>query len=104
VSTLTARTRKALEEEGYLVATVEYYNAFSKRKHDLFGCFDLLAISPGHRVFVQVTSDSNASSRRGKILSSPYFDRFVSAGFSILLSTWSKDGRFWVESREWIVR
>jgi hypothetical protein len=53
---LTARSTVFLREQGYIVATVEHYNAFTKRKHDLFGCIDLLAIGNGETVAVQVTS------------------------------------------------
>jgi len=61
--TLTLRTTKLLRDQGYTVATVEYYNYFTKRKHDLFGCIDLLAIGNGETLAIQVTSKSNMSAR-----------------------------------------
>jgi hypothetical protein len=42
-----------LRERGYQVAPVERWNSFTKQKHDLFGCIDLLAIGNGETVAVQ---------------------------------------------------
>ena len=44
--TLTNRSRKALEKDGYIVDIVERYNSFSHHKNDLYGMFDLLALHP----------------------------------------------------------
>jgi hypothetical protein len=100
--TLTLRSRKLLESEGYTVATVEYYNAFTKRKHDLFGCIDLLAIGNGETIAVQVTSKSNMASRIHKIEDSDALREMLRSGWRIRVDGWQKNksGRFEVKHFE----
>ncbi len=64
----TSRSIKAMADRGYLVAIVERYNPFSKRKNDLFGFVDLLCVhqETGDVAAVQTTSYSNLSSRINK--------------------------------------
>ena len=99
---LNARTRAALEGEGFACASVESYNYFTKRKHDLFGCFDIVAIGRGNVLFVQVTSASNASSRRHKILDCTALPAIREAKVLIVLSTWRKVKNRWTETREFL--
>jgi len=67
MSNLNQQTRKRLVEQGYLVENVEQYNTFSRRKNDLWGFIDFLAIKKNEVLAIQVTSKSNMSSRRRKI-------------------------------------
>ena len=63
----TQRSKQYLEKLGYRVAIVEKWNAFAKRRIDLFQCIDLLAIRPGMPVLgVQCTSHSNLANRVAK--------------------------------------
>lgn len=65
----TQRGLALLRKEGYSqVAIVEKFNQFSKTRHDLFNCIDILAINPGVILGVQVTSGSNHSKRVNKAL------------------------------------
>lgn len=93
---LTLRSRKLLESEGYTVATVEYYNAFTKRKHDLFGCIDLLAIGNGETIAIQVTSKSNMSARIRKIEDSDALIEMIRSNWRVIVHGWfkNKSGRF----------
>ena len=90
--TPTARTKKLLEADGYVVAIVEKWIPFSKppRRLDLFGFIDLLAMRPGELIGVQVTSTSNISARIHKIEQSPYRDWWVSTGSRLEVHGWSK--------------
>ena len=45
----------------------DLWNPFAKRRNDLFGCWDVLAIRDGETIAVQTTSRSNVSSRAKKI-------------------------------------
>lgn len=89
--TLTQRTIKMMRDQGYMVATVEYYNAFTKRKHDLFGCIDLLAIGNGETIAIQVTSKSNMSARIKKIESSDALPEMLRSKWRILVHGWTKN-------------
>lgn len=62
-----ARSLAKLRKEGWLVGTVERYNPFSRKRHDLYGLFDLVAVRENQVLFVQTTSASNVSARIRKI-------------------------------------
>ncbi len=92
---LTARSTAVLRERGYMVATVEHYNSFTKRKHDLWGCIDLLAIGNGETVAVQVTSKSNLSTRRHKVEEAEAYPEMIRSGWRIVLHGWWKEKNRW---------
>jgi len=93
---LTLRTTKHLREQGYLVATVEHYNSFTRRKHDLFGCIDLLAIGNGETLAIQVTSRSNMSARIKKIQDNLALPEMLRSKWRIIVHGWDKgtNGRY----------
>ena len=93
--TLTARSKSYLQEQGYTVALVEHYNAFTKRKHDLFGCIDLLAIGHGQTLAIQVTSKSNLSSRKKKVEETEAYPEMLRSGWMIVLHGWYKENNRW---------
>ena len=100
--TLTQRTIKMMRDQGYMVATVEYFNAFTKRKHDLFGCIDLLAIGNGETIAIQVTSKSNMSARIKKIESSDALPEMLRSKWRIIVHGWwkNKSNRYEVKEFE----
>lgn len=67
MSSPTQRSKKLLESRGYLVAIVERWNAFARRRVDLFGFIDILAIKGDETLAIQTTSGSNVSARITKI-------------------------------------
>jgi hypothetical protein len=94
--TPSQRTTKHLREQGYLVATVEHYNSFTRRKHDLFGCIDLLAIGNGETLAIQVTSRSNMSARIKKIEDNLALPEMLRSKWRIIVHGWDKgtNGRY----------
>lgn len=94
--TPTQRSLKHLRAEGYTVAIVEYWNSFTRKRHDLFGMFDLLAIRPGEVLAVQTTSGSNVSARVRKIGDSELVGAVRDAGIRIHVHGWAKraNGRY----------
>jgi hypothetical protein len=86
---------------GYLVQGVEHYNAFTKRRHDLWGCIDILAIAD-ETLAVQVTSKSNMASRIKKIEDSEALPIMLRAGWRVLVDGWFKNtkGRWEVKTFE----
>jgi radical SAM superfamily enzyme YgiQ (UPF0313 family) len=89
--TPSQRSVKHLKDCGYVVATVEHYNYFTKRRHDLFGCIDLLAIGNGETLAVQVTSRSNMSSRIKKIEESEALPEMLRSGWRVIVHGWAKN-------------
>jgi hypothetical protein len=85
-----------MESRGYKCDVVESYNAFTRRKKDLFSIFDILAIGNGETVGIQITSKSNMSSRIKKISESEFLPELVRSGWKILVIGWYKkpNGRY----------
>ena len=102
MSSPTQRSKALLESQGYRVEIVERYNSFVKRRFDLFGFIDLLAIKPGETVGVQTTSYSNLSARVKKIAEHENVDAVREAGWRILCHGWKKNakGRWGVVVRD----
>lgn len=100
--TLTQRTTKMMRDQGYMVATVEYFNYYTKRKNDLFGCIDLLAIGNGETIAIQVTSKSNMSARIKKIEASEALPEMLRSKWRILVHGWWKgtNGRYQLKEFE----
>lgn len=95
MSSLSARSAVHFREQGYLVATVEHYNSFTRRKHDLFGCVDLLAIGNGETIAIQTTSKANLSSRKKKIEEAEAYPEMLRSGWRIVLHGWFKEKNRW---------
>jgi hypothetical protein len=96
VSSPTQRSLKHLREQGYFVTTVEYWDHFARKRRDLYGIWDLLAIKTGETLAVQTTSGSNVSARVKKIGDSEAIGRCREAGWSCHVHGWTKgkNGRY----------
>ena len=72
------------------MGTVERYCHVTKRRHDLFGFLDLVAIAPGQIVGMQVTSDSNYAARLAKVTGEceEPARAWLSAGGVIVVQSW----------------
>lgn len=88
----TERSLKYLRDAGYTVAKAEHWNPFARRRVDLFGFIDLVAIRPGETLAVQTTSRSNVAARRRKILGLDAALTWLQAGNRIVVHGWDKTG------------
>lgn len=66
--TPTQRTLALLRKHGWTVQVVERWCAFSRRRIDLFGIIDILAINANCTIGIQTTSGSCMSARIKKAL------------------------------------
>lgn len=100
--TPSQRTVKHLKDQGYMVATVEYYNYFTKRRHDLFNVIDILAIGNGETLAVQVTSKSNMSARIRKIEECEALPEMLRSGWRVIVHGWFRkpNGRYELKEME----
>lgn len=98
--TPSQRTIKHLKDQGYMVANVEHYNYFTKRKHDLWGCIDILAIGNRETLAVQVTSKSNMSARIKKIEDSDALPEMLRSGWRVIVCGWWKNNKGRYELKE----
>jgi hypothetical protein len=88
----TARTLAALRKEGWTCAVVEKWIPQMKRRVDLFGCIDIVAIREGETLGVQCTTRDNQSSRITKIHEEPRMRLWVAAGNRLAVYGWAKRG------------
>ena len=92
----TQLSLKKLREEGYaVVQVVEYWNAFARRRIDLFGFIDILAIKDGDVLAVQTTTVGNSGARVKKISNHENVAEVRKANWTIHVHGWHKiDGRW----------
>lgn len=102
----TARTLLECKKRGWTAQVVERFNSYTKRRIDLFGVIDLVAIVPprteiaGEHEFlhqgailgIQATSGSNHAARRTKILAEPRARQWIEAGGRLEVWTFAKQG------------
>lgn len=104
--TMTARSKKWLERQGYIVALVERTLWFPKKvngmltgekfmqKFDCFGFADQVAVHPDRAgvTFVQTTTRDHQAERREKILGISYVVAILQAKNRIVVHGWAKGG------------
>lgn len=96
----TQRSLKYLRDQGYIAEVVEHWNAFTKRRHDLFGFVDIVAVDSGKPylelpriLFVQTTTTGNQSARLKKIDGNKYAPICNDTGLiDIEVHGWAKKG------------
>jgi hypothetical protein len=93
MSSPTQRSKALLEEQGYTVAIVEHWNQWARRRVDLFGFVDLLAIRENETLAVQTTSGSNVSARVNKIAEHENVAAVRKAGWRIIVHGWAKNSK-----------
>jgi hypothetical protein len=91
----TQLSLRELRKEYDLVQVVEYWNSFTRRRHDLFGCWDIMAVGDGDVCLVQTTTKSNISARVRKISDNECLPVLRDAGVTLIVHGWYKDGRLW---------
>ena len=96
MASLNQRTIALMEERGYICDIVESYNSFTRRKKDLFGIFDILAVGNGETVAIQLTSKTNMSTRIKKISNSEYLPEILRSNWKVKVIGWYKkpNGRY----------
>jgi hypothetical protein len=101
LSSPTQRTLKLLRSEGFIAHISEYWNPFAKRRIDLFGFIDIVALKENRIVGVQCTTAENRAARRTKILGLETAIEWRKAGGEIALITWRKNSsNRWVHNWE----
>jgi hypothetical protein len=91
----TARTLAECRKRGWSAQVVERFNSFTKRRIDLFGCIDIVVITPDGILGVQACAGGDHSTRRNKILLEPRIKQWLDAGGLFEVWSWSKKGHRW---------
>jgi carbonic anhydrase len=87
----TARSLDHLRKAGYLAGVVEKWIPAVKRRQDLFGFIDILAVRDGEVLGVQATSGDNVASRVNKIAEHDNVGAVRKAGIRIVVHGWRKN-------------
>ena len=88
----TSRTLELLRADGYSVQVVEKWLPWAKRRQDLFGCIDILAMKQGVLIGIQATSGVNHNARVVKSTGEPLLRVWLTvAKFEVI--SWSKRGK-----------
>ena len=88
----TQLSLRHLRAEGWTCQVVEHWNANTRRKNDLFGVIDILALRDEVTLGVQTTSAGNVASRIRKIEDSPMTPIMREAGWWIHVHGWKQPG------------
>lgn len=88
------RTLEVLRAQGYIVQVVEYFNYFSKKRVDLFGVIDAVAVRRDESgVFgIQVT-DEHVGDHKAKMEAEERVRVWLQAGNRLELWSWRKLGK-----------
>lgn len=91
---VTPRSLKNLRDRGYEPCVVEYFNYFARKRKDLYGFIDIVALHPGERgiLGVQCTTASNLAAREKKAIALPAYWKWLQAGNVVEMHGWAKKG------------
>lgn len=91
----TQRSLALLRESGWTAQVVERWVPQARKRVDLFGCIDLVAMRESDKglLGVQATSASNLAARVTKALAEPRLFTWLAAGNRFLAHGWAKKGR-----------
>ena len=91
----TAKSLDYLRKQGYTCAVVEKFNSFTKKRIDLFGVIDIVAVKSTEKgvLGVQVTSRGNIQSRYQKCLEEPRIRVWLDAGNRLQVHGWGIMGK-----------
>lgn len=88
----TQRTLAECRKRGWTVQVVEKWVAQARRRIDLFGVIDLVAIADGRIMGIQACAGSSHSARVAKILAEPRALEWLRAGAKLEVWSFSKRG------------
>jgi hypothetical protein len=92
VTSPTARSLAECKKRQWPAQVVERFNTWSKKRIDLFGVIDIVAITPSGILGIQATSGSNHSARVAKALEEPRLRAWLAAGGKFAVWSWAKKG------------
>ncbi len=88
----TARTLAECRKRGWTAQVVERRIPKSFVTLDLFGCIDIIALTPSGIVGIQATSGSNHASRVTKSIAEPKLRDWLTAGAKFEVWSWAQQG------------
>lgn len=99
VSSPTQRTLAEMRKRGYCAEVTERYLHVIKRRKDLYGFIDILAVKKGEIVGIQACSATDISKRVDKIANHENVGIVRSSGMKLLVHGWRKNSK-----GRWVLR
>ncbi len=99
MSSPTQRTLAEMRKRGYLAEVTEKWLHVIKRRKDLFGFIDILAVKEGEIVGVQACSATDVSKRVDKIANHEHVGIVRASGMKLLVHGWRKNSK-----GRWVLR
>ena len=82
-----------LREDGWFCWITEHYNYYARKKQDLWGFIDIIALKPGQVLGVQTTTASNMSARIKKIADHENVGNVRESGVMLHVHGWHQDDK-----------
>jgi hypothetical protein len=92
MSSPTQRTLAECKRRGYVVQVVERWCQYSRRRIDLLGGIDIVALTPAGILGIQACAGASHAARRSKLLAEPRLHAWLAAGGKLAVWSWSKRG------------
>ncbi len=92
MSSPTQRTIAECKRRGWTAAIVERRIPFKNVTIDLFGCIDIVALTPDGILGIQACAGSSHATRRTKALAEPRLSAWLGAGARFEVWSWAKRG------------
>lgn len=89
---MAAKTLAECRKRGWTAGVVEKWNSYVKIRQDLFGCIDIVALTPDGILGIQTTDGTSHAKHVDKILAEPRAKKWVESGGRFELWSWSKRG------------
>ena len=86
------RTLKYLRDHGYTAEKTEHFNFYAKKRQDLFGFIDVLAVKDEHLLALQVSDGAHHAGHTSAIKALPVARQLV-FHMDVEIWSWSKRGR-----------
>lgn len=90
--TPTQRTLAECRRRGWTAQVVEHWNPFARIRQDLFGCIDIVAITPSGITGIQACAGSSHAARVAKSIAEPRLRAWLEAGARFEVWSWTKRG------------
>lgn len=103
MSSPTQRTLAECRRRGWQCQVVEKWVPQSRKRIDLFGVIDIVAITENGILGIQACAGSSHSARAAKILAEPRAHEWVKAGGKLEVWSWAKRGARG-EVKRWTLR
>ena len=91
-SSPTSRSLDYCRKQGWTCQVVEKWIPQAKRRIDLFGCIDVVALD-GNPLGIQACAGSSHAARRAKAIAEPRLQLWLDAGCRFEVWSWTKKGK-----------